>query len=85
MLENEGLLIVTEHDELIPGREVSRIRVADILDVVRQRGDTGSYRGPSWTPDIELIGEKLEKAVSEVAGGETLSDLLDRSEEKKAG
>ena len=84
-LENEGLLIVTENDELIPGREVSRIRVTDILDVVRQGGDTGSYRGPSWTPDIELIGEKLEKAVSEVAGSETLSDLLDRSDEKKGG
>ena len=84
-LEDEGLLFVTENDELIPGREVSRIRVTDILDVVRQRGDTGSYRGPSWTPDIEHIGEKIETAVSEVAGSDTLSDLLDRSEEKKGG
>ena len=82
-LENDGLLIVTEKEELLPGREMARIRVADILDVVRQRGDTGSYRGPSWSADIEAIGEQLEKAVSDVAGSQTLSDLLDRGETKK--
>ena len=79
-LENGGLLLVTEKEELLPGREVSRIQIAEILDVVRQQGDTGSYRGPSWTPDVEAIGEQLEKAVGDVAGNQTLSDLLDRSE-----
>jgi len=79
-LENGGLLLVTEKEELLPGREVSRIQIAEILDVVRQQGDTGSYRGPSWTPDVESIGEQLEKAVGDVAGNQTLSDLLDRAE-----
>jgi membrane protein len=83
-LENDGLLIVTEKEELLPGREVSRIQIADILEVVRLHGDTGSYRGPSWTPDVEAIGEQLEKAVSNVLGSQTLSDLLDRADEKKS-
>lgn len=81
-LEKEGLLIVTEKEDLLPGREMSRIQVADILNVVRQRGDTGSYRGPAWSADVESIGEQLEKAVSDVAGSQTLSDLLDRAEKK---
>lgn len=82
-LEKEGLLIVTEKEELLPGREMARMQVADILDVVRQRGDTGSYRGPAWSADVESIGEQLEQAVTKVAGGQTLSDLLDRAEGKE--
>jgi membrane protein len=81
-LENDGLLIVTEKEELLPGRETSRISLADILDVVRQRGDTGSYRDPSWSADIKAIGEQLDSAVREVAGSQTLTDMLDRSEKK---
>jgi len=77
-LENDGLLIVTEKEELLPGRETSRIKVADILDVVRKRGDTGSYRDPSWSADVKSIGERLDNAVSDVAGSQTLTDLLDR-------
>ena len=84
-LEKDGLLIVTEKEALLPGREMARMQVADILDVVRQRGDTGSYRGPAWSADIESIGEQLERAVSDVAGSQTLSDLLDRAEKKKEG
>jgi membrane protein len=79
-LENDGLLIVTEKEELLPGREMARIQLADILGVVRQRGDTGSYRDPSWSADIEAIGKQLDAAVNEVAGSQTLSDLLDRAE-----
>jgi DNA-binding IscR family transcriptional regulator len=62
---------------------MSRIKVADILSVVRQRGDTGSYRDPSWSADIRAIGEQLDNAISEVAGSQTLTDLLDRGEKKK--
>lgn len=82
-LENDGLLIVTENEELLPGREMTRIRIADILNVVRQHGDTGSYRDPLWTADIKAIGEQVDDAVSKVAGSQTLTDLLDRGEKKK--
>jgi membrane protein len=83
-LENDGLLIVTEKEELLPGREMNRIKIADILNVVRQQGDTGSYRDPLWTADIKAIGQQLDAAVSKVAGNETLTDLLDRSDKKKS-
>jgi len=82
-LENDGLLIVTENEELLPGREMTRIRIADILNVVRQHGDTGSYRDPLWSADIKAIGKQVDDAVSKVAGSQTLTDLLDRGEKKK--
>jgi DNA-binding IscR family transcriptional regulator len=68
---------------LIPGREMSRIRIADILEVVRERGDTGSYRDPRWMPGITAFGQQLNDAVTGVAGDKTLADLLDESEKGK--
>lgn len=79
-LEDAGLLIVTEKEELLPGREMNRLKVVDILNVVRQEGDTGSYRDPLWSADIKAIGERVENAVTEVAGSQTLTDLLDQGE-----
>ena len=37
-LESAGLLTSTEKEELLPGQEMSRIAMTDILDVVRVRG-----------------------------------------------
>ncbi|MEX2495233.1 MAG: YihY/virulence factor BrkB family protein [Woeseia sp.] len=82
-LEQHGLLIATEKEELLPAREMSRIKIADILDVVRRKGDTGSYRAPAWTAGIEKFGEQLDAAVRDVAGSATLSQLLDESEERQ--
>ena len=41
-LEKSGLLITTEKERLLPGREMSRILLLDILAVVRLGGETGS-------------------------------------------
>ena len=76
-LEDAGLMIATEKDELLPGREMSRIGLQDILAVVRERGDTGAFSGPRWTGQIETLGGQLEVAVSGVLGERTLADLLD--------
>lgn len=45
-LEEAGLLLTTETESLMPGKDLSRIRLSEILQVVRRHGDTGSYRGP---------------------------------------
>ncbi len=76
-LEKSGLLISTDQEELLPGREMSRILLTDILDVVRSAGETGSDRAPAWTEGVEGIGSQLENAVSEIAGNRTLADFLD--------
>jgi membrane protein len=81
-LERDGLLIATEKEELLPGREMSGIQIADILEVVRKKGDTGSYRDPSWTANIQAFGEQLDEAILKVAGNMNLSQLLDQSEDR---
>jgi membrane protein len=76
-LEQSGLLSLTENEVLQPGREMSRILLNDILDVVRVEGETGSHRDPKWSAEIESVGAKLDDALAKTVGGKSLSDLLD--------
>jgi len=76
-LEQDGLLQSTEKEELLPGREMSRTKLSEILDVVRLKGETGSYREPKWSETIDTLGNDLDSAVSGVVGNRTLADLLD--------
>jgi len=76
-LEKAGLLITTDDEELLPGREMSRITLRQILDVVRQTGETGSDKPPVWTDSIRELGVKLDTAVDSTLGERTLADLLD--------
>jgi membrane protein len=82
-LEEEGYLTLTEKEDLIPGREMSRIKLREILAVVRVEGETGSYRNPSWSREVDALGYELDKAMIGVVGEKTLADLLDDTEKDK--
>lgn len=75
-LEDAGLLTVTEKECLQPGREMARITLGDILRVVRLEGETGSYRGPRWSPPVDALGSELDAAVASTVGDKTLTDLI---------
>ena len=77
-LENAHLLIATEKEELLPGREMTRIYLEDIMAIVRTNGETGSDELPAWTEGIEEMGGQLDAAISTVIGKKTLADLLDK-------
>ena len=79
-LEAERLLMTTESEHLVPGRELSRIKLHDILAVVREHGETGSYRDPEWEATVLGLGKKLDDSVADAIGGQTLADLLDEAE-----
>ena len=79
-LEAEGLLTSTEQEDLLPGREMSRIRLADVIGVVRDHGETGSYRDPKWAAPIDGIGDSVDAAVAATIGDQTLAGLLDATE-----
>jgi membrane protein len=79
-LANKGLLTTLENDDLLPGREMSRITLNDILEVVRIDGETGSYRDPRWAGAIDSIGETIDAAVESTLGDKSLSNLLDEVE-----
>ena len=79
-LEANGLLARDEKEFLLPGREMARTPLADILDVVRGQGETGSHREPHWSLVIGGLGDELDDAVLSTIGDRTLSDLLDSAE-----
>jgi membrane protein len=79
-LEANGLITTNEAESLLPGREMSRITLSEILAVVRRDGETGSFRDPKWDAPIELLGQSLDEAVAATVSEETLADLLDRAE-----
>jgi membrane protein len=81
-LESAGLLLSTEKEDLLPGREMSRIRLQEILDVVRMKGETGSHRDPNWSDTINALGADLDSAVAKTVADRTLSDLLDEFDAK---
>jgi membrane protein len=76
-LEANGLLTANEKGELLPAREMSRIRLSEILEVARSEGETGSYREPAWEPTVETLGAKLDDAALSAVGTMTLSELVD--------
>lgn len=82
-LEATGILTTNEKEELLPGREMSRITLDDILAVVRRDGETGSHRDPRWDEPIETLGERLDDAIADTLSDKTLSDLLDQSEDRR--
>ncbi|NQV86974.1 MAG: YihY/virulence factor BrkB family protein [Woeseiaceae bacterium] len=79
-LESNGLLTSNEKEGLLPGREMARMPLSDILAVVRRDGETGSHRDPKWDDPIEGLCKTLDEAVAATIGDLTLADLLDQSE-----
>ena len=75
-LEAGGLLAVTDKDDLLPGKDMATIRLDDILSVVRVHGETGSYRKPRWSKEVDALGTDLDNAVLRTVGSRTLVDLL---------
>ena len=80
-LENDGLLTSNDNEELLPGREMARIGLDDILAVVRVDGETGSHRDPEWAIEIDSLGQQLDSALLTTVAGRTLSDLLDQADD----
>ena len=76
-LEAQGLITSNEKEDYLPGREMSRIALTDIVATVRCDGETGSHREPRWDDAVASLGASLDTAVAEQLGERTLSDLLD--------
>lgn len=80
-LERNGILAATEAEKLIPGRDMSRITLGDILDVVRLDGETGSHRDPRWASAVMDVGASIDDAIRAVVADKTLPELLDQAGE----
>lgn len=80
-LEKHGLLISTETEALLPGRDISLIGLREVLAVAREFGETGSITKPRWSPAIDRIGSRLDESVAAAVADKTLSELLDQTTE----
>jgi len=78
-LEAAGLISSSEGEGLLPGREMSRITLADILAAVRSGGDTGSLVPPTWSEPVNAIVERLRTTIDDLTGRITLTELLDQA------
>ena len=76
-LEDNGLLTSNEKQELLPGRDMSRIELRDIIAIVRHEGETGSHRTPKWDDAVDQLGRRLDRAVNDLLQHDTLADLVD--------
>ena len=76
-LEENGLLKSSDKEELMPGRDMSRIKLSDIVAVVRHDGETGSHRAPKWDRVVDRLGTRLDRAVDDLLRDDTLADLVD--------
>jgi membrane protein len=81
-LEEDGLLVTTEDEYLIPGKDIARTSLNDVLAVVRVEGKTGSHGKPRWSRDIDALGQDLDDAIIGVLNDRSLADLLDEVEKK---
>lgn len=79
-LEANGLLTTNEKEQLLPGKEMSRITLQDILSVVRHDGETGSHKIPRWSGAVDALGKSIDTAVGGTLADHTLAQLLDEAD-----
>jgi membrane protein len=79
-LEKAGLVLVTELEQLVPGRALDQIGVHAILTAVRdeQQYESWLLARARTEPDADAIADAVEAAIRERTRDETLRDLLAR-------
>ena len=69
-----GMLAITEHEKLLPGREISRIRIGEILSTIRENRDLPKL---DWGPKVSALTDRVNNSISGATGDKTLADVLD--------
>jgi membrane protein len=76
-LERRGLLVATEEEILMPGRDLGSIGLAEILEAVRNDGEGPRMPlGRSIEP-AEAAAREAEAAINASMNGRTLKDLVE--------
>ena len=75
-LERAGLLVVTEKEELVPGRDPQGILLADILDAVRSQATDRRVIAARPIARAAHVVSEAEEAVRQRLGAQSLKDLI---------
>jgi membrane protein len=76
-LETAGLLSLSDDDRIFPGREISKIRLDEIIDSARQRRNGHDPHPRVSAPGVDKLQEEIELAWRNACGERTLSDLIE--------
>jgi DNA-binding IscR family transcriptional regulator len=79
-LEHAGLVVATEDDCLLPGRDMHTITLAEILQAVRRRSGVGYHATARTDQVIDDIAAGVERVMLERIAGRTLADLVSENE-----
>ncbi len=85
-LQKAGLLVTIEDDDsrYVPGRDLARIEVNEILMALRGDDDDFLHRRLAGTDAVERLFSRLESARSDALDSLTLRDLLTEGETERA-
>ena len=76
-LEAAGLLISSEHETLLPARDLATIRIVDVLGVARAQGATRLQQHPAIPAPVATLCLELDDVWRQRAGERSLRALLD--------
>ena len=74
-LEHAGLVVATEEEYLIPGRDMHEIKLSEILEAVRRRSGAGPQATARTDEVVDNLAQGIERAMSECVANKTLADL----------
>ncbi len=77
-LENAGLLVRTERNELLPSRDPRQIRLLDVLAAVREPQATDIFPEGRWPAVVQAASARLYAALEQTFGETDLYSLLDQ-------
>jgi membrane protein len=78
-LERAGLLVVSDDDTLLPGRDIGHIRVREILELARsERSGHVVPRNLAIAP-VERVMQSLEEARRRSCGEQSLRELVEQA------
>lgn len=80
-LEKEQLLICTDDDQLLPGRDIGSIRLVQIIEVARNHHSGHVQVRELKVPPVDRLARSVETAWRETCGDRTLRDLVDEADE----
>jgi membrane protein len=78
-LEAGGLIIATEDERLVPGRDMSEIDLSQIVDCARRHAAGEPTLHVRGTPEAEKLTTVIELALRERLEARTLRDLVETS------
>jgi membrane protein len=78
-LVSAGLLARTAKDQLYPQRDPGGILLKSVFDAVRTSQSTDVFTGGRWPKLVIDISDRMDSAMDEALGGQSLYELLDNT------